>query len=133
MISGAQLVYAILNQTVSPLDLTIFQESNNLPIFPLLDIIPPNRANDNACEYNNGELCIEANLDVQMISGIAPGIPTTFYYWDETDLWLSFLYSLSSVTNNNVISISYASYEEDFTSSYFRAFNVEMIKLSLRV
>jgi hypothetical protein len=98
-----------------------------------INLINKKGSSDAVC-LKDFKFCEEGNLDIQFITGVAPGIPTTFYYWDdEYDLWRNFLYKLTSNKQKDlVISISYVSYEEDFTNDYLRAFNTEMIKLSLQ-
>lgn len=63
----SQAVYGGLNESLSPTDLTFFQEAFDLPIEPISHDIGGYVA-DNACVYNDGEFCTEANLDIQLVA-----------------------------------------------------------------
>ena len=125
-----QAVYAILDQTFSPSDLTTFQNLFNLPQESIAANVGGHVAN-NACASDVND-CIEANLDVQYMMAVAQNVPTTYYYWTGSDVWLDWIESVANLANPpDVFSISYGSYEAAFSATYLQAFNVEAIKLGV--
>ena len=151
--SVAQDVFASLDQTFSPSDLTAFQSTFGLPqqaiaanigefflpfinmLFMIIDycFYPGGHVSNSACSPNIKN-CEEANLDVQYLMAISQVTPTTFYYWNGTDIWESFLIDLASrrgtSTTPLVVSISYASLESDLSLTYLRSFNAEALKIA---
>ncbi len=126
----SQAVYAYNQQYLSTSDLTVFQQRNQLPLQAISTNIGGFIA-VNGCSLGQ---CVEANLDVQYLMGIAPNIPTTFYSWSgNADPWLSWIKHVATLTNPpNVISISYGSNEADVTTSYFHSFKLQALKLAAR-
>lgn len=95
----SQSVYESLNQTTSPTDLTIFQETFNLPLQGLAGDYN-GHVSDIACEFYYGDNgCLEANLDVQYMMGIAQNIPTYYYYWGGEDFLLDWVTQVQHYTN----------------------------------
>jgi hypothetical protein len=125
---GSQAVYESINQTYSPSDLTIFQQTFGLPEETVaVDI--GGHSDNNACVPDGGNNCGEANLDVQYIMAVAQNVPTTYYYDD--DWMLSFVKSVADMTDPpNVISISYGSSEPQ-NASYTQSFDNEAMKLGM--
>ncbi|KAJ1418650.1 hypothetical protein B484DRAFT_140666 [Ochromonadaceae sp. CCMP2298] len=78
-----QAVFATLEQSFSPVDLSTFQTFFGLPMSPVTDVIG-GHMDDEACRSLGH--CIEANLDVQYITSFGDS-PTTFYYWGGDDVW----------------------------------------------
>lgn len=127
----SQALYEALNQTLNPNDLTVFQQSYGLPVQGISGDFG-GHVSTTGCNSNKGNDCMEANLDVQYIMGLAQQVPTYYYYWNETDLWLGWILSVSNMADPpDVFSISYASYESDISLSYFLAFNTEAMKLGI--
>lgn len=125
-----QAVYAALGQTLSPSDLSYFQNYFNIPAQPI-SVSVGNHVSNSACatDVNN---CLEANLDVQYIMATAQNVPTTYYYWTGSDVWLSWIQTVANMVNPPaVFSISYGSYEAALSSSYLNSFNTEAIKLGV--
>lgn len=126
-----QAIYAILNQSFSPSDLTTFQNTFGLPRQAIADNVG-GHVSDDACTLRGVNGCIEANLDVQYIMAVARNVPTTFYYWTGKDVWLDWIESVADLADPpDVFSISYGSYEAAFTASDQLAFNNEAIKLGV--
>jgi tripeptidyl-peptidase I len=65
--SNLQAIGSFLKQYVSPQDLTLFQKKNSLPAQRIAKIVGPNDAS------NPG---MEAQLDIEYITGLAPLVPT---------------------------------------------------------
>ena len=74
---GSQSVFESLGQYYSPSDLTSFAKSNNYSLVNVKD--HGGHQSSAECESNPNN-CGEANLDVQYITAVAQGVPTTFYY-----------------------------------------------------
>lgn len=129
-LSTSQAVYGILNQAVSPTDLTYFQNYFHLPQQGIYKSIG-GHVYDYACLINAQD-CIEANLDIQYIMSVAQNVPTTYYYWDGADVWLDWIIDVANMIDPpHVISISYGSYELSMSTSYLKAFDLEAIKLGI--
>jgi len=127
---GSQAVYAILDQQMSPADLTYFQQRFGLPVESINSSIG-GHISDAACAVNIND-CIEANLDVQYLMGVSQSVPTTFFYWEGYDVWLDWIVEMANMLKPpHVISISYGSYELSMSKSYIKAFDIEAIKLGM--
>eukprot|EP01038_Epipyxis_sp_PR26KG_P005116 gene5116-7127_t len=130
--STSQAVFATLNNSFSPSDLSIFQRKFSLAQTPVMTVIGGHAFNE-ACLFQEGARCQEANLDIQYIKAIAQNISTTFIYVDEIDLWTKWLVSVADMQSPpSVISISYGNYEQDISSSYVRSFSLEAQKLGIQ-
>lgn len=126
----SQAIYASLDQTLSPSDLSFFQSNFNLPQEAIAAEVG-GRVADDACvpDVNN---CIEANLDVQYIMAVAQNVPTTYYYWTGADPWLDWITTVADMADPpHVFSISYGSPEAQFQNSYLASFDTEAIKLGV--
>jgi tripeptidyl-peptidase-1 len=79
---ASQSVYASLGQYFSPSDLTLFQSAFGLSQSAVLTSYGGHSdSNGSVCSViANSDTCAEANLDVQYMMGIAPNIPTTYWY-----------------------------------------------------
>ena len=88
---------------------------------------------NSACSGQNGvNDCIEANLDVQYVMAVAQSVPTTYYYWTGSDVWLDWITTVADMANPpDVFTISYGSYEVAFDPTYLQAFDTEAMKLGL--
>ena len=131
----SQAVYEIIQQTASLADLSVFLQQFHLPAQTTAAIYG-GHVNDAACSAAKGGLdnCIEANLDLQYIIAIGEGVPTIYHYWTGVDPWLDWLLALNSGRFRlaDVYSISYISYEYQFSTSYMQTWNNEMLKLAAR-
>ena len=98
--TATQAVYESLNQSYSPSDLTLFQKYFNLEEHPVAEDIGGHAFNA-ACVYGGGGDCIEANLDVQYIMGIAENIETIYDYSDvdTIDWMLSWITTVATSPN----------------------------------
>lgn len=96
----SQAVFNALNQSLSPSDLRLFQKTFNLPASSIANSVN-GHVFDGACIAQGGTLCVEANLDVQYITAIAPYVPTTFYYNEERGIvgWIKEVYSSPVIAN----------------------------------
>jgi hypothetical protein len=127
---GSQAVYVILDQQMSPSGLTYSQQRFELPIESINSSVG-GHVSDDACAIDIND-CIEANLDVQYLMAESQSVPTTFYYWEDNDVWLDWIVDMANMLKPpHVISISYGSYELSMSKSYIKAFDVEAIKLGM--
>jgi tripeptidyl-peptidase-1 len=127
---ASQSVFAALGQSFSSGDLTKFQNTFNLNVRSVDEIIGPNT--DWICAINRNS-CAEANLDVQYMTGIAQEVTT--YFWSISKYssnpfadWVTQLNSAAEIPL--VHSISYGGPEINDAS--FTSFNTEMQKLGVR-
>lgn len=128
---ASQGIYGALNQYASPTDLTLFQQYFNLPKQSIAYSYG-NHVADGQCGTNS-EDCMEANLDIQYIMAVARNVPTTYYYWDDSqDFMVGWMKAISSMENlAQIYSISYGADETAISSSYASQFNVEAAKLGI--
>jgi tripeptidyl-peptidase-1 len=126
-----QGVYESLNQTLSPADLTAFQNAFNIDNQAIAGAIH-NHVDDKTC-IKNSDLCTEANLDVQYQMAIAQQVPTYYYYWGDDDPWVTWITEVSDLADpSDVYSISYSSYEDAFANSELDAWEIQAQMLGLR-
>jgi subtilase family serine protease len=126
-----QGVYESLNQTLSPADLTTFQDFFSIEKQPIAGAIH-NHVDDETC-IEEPDKCTEANLDVQYQMAIAQQVPTYYYYWGDDDPWVTWITEVSDLSDpSDVYSISYSSYEEAFADSELDAWEIQAQMLSLR-
>jgi subtilase family serine protease len=128
-----QAIYSSGLQFYSPEDLTTFQNYFSLPQEAIATDVN-GHANSNVCSSPalSGS-CIEPNTLTQYMTAIAQATPTSFYYWNGTDLWLDWITAVANMTEPPlVISIAYYQFENEISEEYAIAFNNEAIKLSLR-
>ena len=131
---GSQAIFAAIEQTFSPSDLTYFQNYFHLPLEPVAVDIGGHMA-DNACQQKHGQNCGEANLDVQYMMATAQHVPTTFYYFDDenNDFLLSWIIEVSNMSQPPLVfSISYGIDESFLPPSYTDAFDIAAIKLGVQ-
>jgi subtilase family serine protease len=128
---GSQGVYETIDQAFSPADLKVFQQRFGLPVESVAQDIG-GHMNNNACKANNGNDCIEANLDVQYIMAVANHVPTTYYYWAGDDFLLEWAMAVSEMAHPPlVLSISYGIDEDYLPASYGAQFDVQAMKLAV--
>lgn len=129
--NASQGIYGALNQYLSPSDLTSFQQYFSLPQKGVTYSYG-NHVADGNCGTDS-EDCMEANLDVQYIMAVAQNVPTTYYYWDDSNDfmvgWMKTIYSMDNLPQ--IFSISYGADETGVSSSYASQFNVEAAKLGI--
>ena len=124
---STQAVYSIGAAFYSPSDILKFQDLAGLPHQIISDV--GNRSSDMEC-LRDGSVCFESNLDIQYITAMSPGSPTTHWYavhW--LTQWL--LELTNTVDPPRVLSISYLVDEKYTTYGDLNAFNTLAIKLSL--
>ena len=131
---GSQAIFATIEQTFSPSDLTYFQNYFNLPVEPVAVDIGGHMA-DNACQQKHGQNCGEANLDVQYMMSTAQHVPTTFYYYEDVnnDFLLSWIIEVSNMAQPPLVfSISYGMDESFLPPSYAEEFDLAAIRLGVQ-
>lgn len=123
---GSQCIYASLGQSFSPADLVQFQNTFNLPNYPV-DNVVNGHSNNTACIVNSNN-CNEANLDVQYMQAVSGKIPTTYWY-DATGNFITWLTTVANTKNPPLVqSISYGVAESYLTASFVSQFNTEAMK-----
>lgn len=109
--TASQSIFASIGQSFNPSDLTLFQQYLSIPHQSVY--IANNHTTDICLGY---ETCLEANLDVQYITGMSQGTNTTFWYVNESgsvDPFLQYLVDLLELTEPPMVnSISYGGPEE---------------------
>jgi tripeptidyl-peptidase I len=127
----SQAVFANSNQELSLGDLRLFQEQYGLPRQALANEVG-NHVSRSGCTHPDVATCLESNLDVQYIMGVAQGVPTTYHYWAGPDIWLQWITQVANLEQPaHVYSISYGSYEATMSRAYLDIFNAQAIKLGL--
>ena len=126
----SQAVFESLNDAMNPDDLTLFQQTFNLPVEAIsLDI--GGHISTEACNTDYYDGCVESNLDVQYIMAVSQSTPTTYYYYDYIS-WSDWITTVANTANPaNVYSISYGSTEIIVASSVKKSFQTEAIKLGV--
>jgi len=136
----SQGVFESAGQSYSPADLSQFQSHFGLPPQPVASDVGGHSVSQGYCA-GNGNSCGEANLDVQYIMGVAPGVPTTFWDVDSNGesnaaFGLDLEQWVDKVANDRnpplVNSISYGAPETSFESATLTAFNNEARLLGLQ-
>jgi hypothetical protein len=130
----SQAVYESLNQTLSPSDLSTFQTYFSLPQEKIAGDYN-GHVNDQTC-LTSPDDCLEANLDVQYLMGVAQKVPTYYYYWNYTqnaDNWLNWITAVANLSDpQDVYSLSYSGYEFAYSNSELDAWNIQAQILGLR-
>jgi tripeptidyl-peptidase I len=127
--ASTQAIYASLDQSFSPKDLSLFQYNFDLKDDPVKTSIG-GYSSDERCK-EDPSYCNEGNLDIQYIMGISPYSPTTYWYTDNTVG--SWLVDVSNTAEPPlVLSISYGLEESMASESELNSFNTDAIKLSAR-
>jgi len=132
--ASTQAVFETGKQYYSPSDLSDFNEKYNIPAEKVAKVIGGHNSSA-TCDENPND-CQEANLDVQYITSVAQGAPTTFWYIDAHKNEHPFIFWLQSVASTRnpplVHSISYGQVESDTHTSVLSAFTTEAAKLGVR-
>merc|ERR1719238_941658 len=88
--------------------------------------------NPSSCSENPNN-CVEAELDVQVITAIAQDTHTTFWSVPGSESFLEWAQAVASDSNPpKVFSISYGAVESEIPSSQAQSFDAEAAKLGLR-
>lgn len=126
--SNSQSVAQFLEQYYTPSDLTLFQQTYNLPVQAPVKVVGHNDAS------NPG---VEAELDIEYIMGVATNVPTWFVYTagrhesQEPFLeWIQFINDLNSPAPL-VNSVSYGDVESSITLAYVQRVDLEFQKVGL--
>jgi tripeptidyl-peptidase-1 len=127
----SQGIFASMNDAVSPNDLTKFQQTWGCSVQSIAGNTN-GHVDNNACNPNYYDGCIESNLDVQYIMCTAQNIPTYYYFEPKasSDGFLDFVTNIANMANPpQVWSMSYCSYETEIPTSTKNSFTTQMIKL----
>lgn len=138
-----QVVYATLGQFWSPSDRAHFQRAFDVPddnyVRQLAGEVEGNAKSGDSERRSNPSDCMESNLDVQYMMGVAPWAKIGYWYVHKAnakgmatflnDFMVRFVHT-DSVPH--VISISYGMPEFSITEGSLALFEVMMTKLALR-
>lgn len=128
---ASHAVWESIDQAYSPSDLKKFQQHFDLPEEAVDHVIGGHESNS-ACRKDNGNDCIEANLDIQYLMAIAQHTETTYFYWDDDDFLLSWAQDVLDMSKPPLIfSISYGLDEAYLDRDYADAFDVAAMQLGL--
>ena len=134
-----QMVFGQKGAYMAPDDIPLFAGSNGINPLGKAQVweCPNGGCSNTACQgydpnmKNKGHLCVEGNLDVQFISGVAQNANNTFYW--NTNLatpFIEFITHISSMpTPPGTVSISYGSYEYEMDHAVMDHFATESMKL----
>jgi len=125
--NNSQAVASFLGQYFSASDLTKFQEKYDLPQVPISRIVGG----------DSGRTGVEANLDVQYITGVGTGTPTWSVFtggYNNTgqEPFLTWIQDMMALGNSPWIhSVSYGDVESSISLSYADRLNVEFQKFGV--
>ena len=133
--AATQAIFATIGQVFAPDDLELFQTRFGLPVSPIARVRGIHAGNASFCKAHHSR-CDEASLDVQYVTAMAPGSPTTFWYessFADPSPFVSWLVRASADKQPPLVhSVSYGQAEKDTWSALRAAFDAEAVKLSLR-
>jgi hypothetical protein len=129
---NSQAVAEFLEQYYNPKDLDTYLDMMGLPREKVYKTVGPNNATEGSLTGG------EAQLDIQVMMGLAPGAKT--WFWSvagrdsiQEEPFLKWLMDLSEMPEPPLVhSVSYADAEDSMPLSYTSRLNVEFIKLGLR-
>jgi len=128
---ASQCLFESLDQSYSPSDLSTFEANYNLPS-DSVDTVIGGHESDSDCTADPNN-CAEANLDVQYMIAVSNGTPTTYWYEDSTDSFLSWIQAMADMEKPPLVnSISYGSVEDELPSAFPKMFNTEAQKLGVQ-
>jgi len=117
-------------QYYSESDLNSFGKENGYSHVVVRDI--NGHKSDYKC-IEDDENCIEGNLDVQLITAVSQGVPTNYWYVDDTKfIYYQYLLDVAKDAHPVLVhSISYGSVEAELEQSILDSFDTELLKLGL--
>jgi len=119
----SQAIYASLDQSFSDADLLKYQQYFNLTIANVTTVIGGHEIKGFCSQQSE---CGEANLDVQIMMGLSPHTPTTFYYIPTNASFSTWAATVANMTHPpKVFSISYGMPEKGATNIELTSFNNE--------
>ncbi len=126
--SLSQAVFETSSQNFEQSDLTKFQDAYDLTVQAAE--VTGTTAATSGCNSNS---CGEGSLDIQYIMGVAQKNVGIFWYipGETGDPFYEFLVAVGSTSDPpTILSISYGSYENEYSTSYLNEFNTEAMKLT---
>lgn len=127
---SSNAVFETINQSYEPSDLKAFDSEFGVPAQSIAKVVGNN--NPSSCSENPNN-CVEAELDVQVITAIAQDTHTTFWSVPGSESFLEWAQAVASDSNPpKVFSISYGAVESEIPSSQAQSFDAEAAKLGLR-
>ena len=127
-VNNSQAIAGFLGQYFSPSDLADFQKEYNIPQNPIKKIVGEN---------DGGDPGIEANLDVQYITGIGRNVDTWFVSVSShaNGKQEDFMTWVTELINNTdtpwVHSVSYGDYESSIDPAFMERVDEEFMKLGV--
>merc|ERR1719178_356535 len=127
---SSNAVFETINQSYEPSDLKAFDSEFGVPAQSIAKVVGNNNPSSWSENPNN---CVEAELDVQVITAIAQDTHTTFWSVPGSESFLEWAQAVASDSNPpKVFSISYGAVESEIPSSQAQSFDAEAAKLGLR-
>ncbi|XP_003387882.1 PREDICTED: tripeptidyl-peptidase 1-like [Amphimedon queenslandica] len=126
--NNSQAIAGFLSQYFSPSDLAHFQKEYNIPQNPIKKIVGKNDGNDQG---------IEANLDVQYITGIGRNVDTWFISvsshanGNQEDFMTWVVELINNTDTPWVHSVSYGDYESSIDPAFMDRVDEEFMKLGI--
>eukprot|EP00929_Paragymnodinium_shiwhaense_P004107 TRINITY_DN104833_c0_g1_i1.p1 TRINITY_DN104833_c0_g1~~TRINITY_DN104833_c0_g1_i1.p1 ORF type:complete len:569 (+),score=86.57 TRINITY_DN104833_c0_g1_i1:120-1826(+) len=127
---GSFAVFETIGQSYAPSDLTAYDQRFGVPPQTVSKVIGPN--NPSACSANPNN-CVEAELDVQVITAIAQDGDNVFWSIPGDESFLQWIDAVASdPTPPLVHSISYGAPESDEPAAQAKNFDAEVSKMGAR-
>ena len=127
---ATQAVFETIGQSYAPADLTKYDNEFNVPPQTISKVIGPNSPSSCSANPNN---CVEAELDVQVMTAIAQEGTTVFWSIPGSESFLQWIDAVANDANPPLVhSISYGAPETDEPSAQAMNFDKEVAKMGLR-
>lgn len=127
--SSSNAVFETIGQSYEPSDLTTFDKNYGVPAQKISKVVGTN--NPGSCVNPNN--CVEAELDVQLITAIAQDTATTFWSIPGSESFVEWAKAVAADPNPpKVHSVSYGSPESENPATNVKSFDTEAMKLGLR-
>lgn len=128
--AASNAVFETIGQSYEPSDLKAFDSEFGVPAQSIAKVVGNNDPSSCSANPNN---CVEAELDVQVITAIAQFTSTTFWSVPGTESFLEWAQAVAADNNPpKVFSISYGSVESEIDPTTAKSFDTEAAKLGLR-
>jgi tripeptidyl-peptidase-1 len=126
---ASNCVFETIGQSYAPADLQLYDTTFNVPLETEVTVIGPN--DPASCSDPNN--CVEAELDIQVITAIAQQGDTTFWSIPGDESFLQWIDAVASdPTPPLVHSISYGEPEEQTDPAQDSRFDTEVAKMGVR-
>lgn len=126
---SSNCVFETIGQSYAPADLALYDQTYNVPLETEVTVIGPN--DPSSCSNPNN--CVEAELDIQVITAIAQQGDTTFWSIPGDESFLQWIDAVASDPSPPLVhSISYGEPEEETDPAQDSRFDAEVAKMGAR-